>query len=95
VNLLALAYVTAPFLEVTPAGLVLRLLRQSLSQLYRKYFTNERRSAPRAKSQSQIVVHSNRDLLLRTEIAFGRLYRGVAEHEFDLLQICGLRNYLS
>jgi hypothetical protein len=39
------------------------------------------------RSQSQIVIHSNGDLQLGTEIAFGRLDRGVAEQEFDLLQI--------
>ena len=39
------------------------------------------------RSQSQIVIHGNGDLLLGTEIAFSRLDRGVAEQEFDLLQI--------
>ena len=37
--------------------------------------------------QSQVVVHRDLDILLRPEIAFGRLDRGMAEEEFDLLEI--------
>jgi transposase len=38
-------------------------------------------------SKSEIVVHSDLDLLVRPQIPFGGLDRGVAEQELDLLQI--------
>ena len=37
--------------------------------------------------ESQVIVHCDLDILLRPEIAFGRLDRGMVEEEFDLLQI--------
>ncbi len=41
----------------------------------------------KAPSQSEVVVHCNLNLLLRSQITFGGLDRGLAEQEFDLLQI--------
>ena len=40
--------------------------------------------------QSQVIVHRDRNVLLRPEIAFSRLDRGVSEKEFDLLQIAAI-----
>jgi hypothetical protein len=37
--------------------------------------------------QAQVVVDRDLDVLLRPQIAFGGLDRGVAEQELDLLQI--------
>ena len=41
----------------------------------------------RSPLQSQIIIHSNGDLLIGTEIPLSSLDRRVAEQEFDLLQI--------
>jgi hypothetical protein len=57
------------------------------TKLMAKSFPVESVSALRPTSKSQIVIHSNGHLLLGTEIAFSCLYRGVAEQEYDLLQI--------
>jgi hypothetical protein len=37
--------------------------------------------------QTQVIVHRDLDILFRSQIAFRGLDRGVAEQEFDLLQI--------
>ena len=39
------------------------------------------------KSKAQVIVHRDLDVLLRSQIAFGRLDGGVPEQELDLLQI--------
>ena len=41
-------------------------------------------------SKSEIVVHGDLDLLLRPQIAFCGLDRGVAEQELDLFQIAAI-----
>jgi hypothetical protein len=41
-------------------------------------------------SKSQVVIHRNCDLLLRTKISFRRLDRGVAKKKFDLLQVASI-----
>jgi hypothetical protein len=40
--------------------------------------------------EAQVVVHGDRDLLLRPEVALGRLDGGVTEQELDLLQIAAV-----
>jgi hypothetical protein len=42
---------------------------------------------PPSPLQPQVVVYGDLDILLGPEITFGGLDRGVAEQEFDLLQI--------
>jgi hypothetical protein len=42
---------------------------------------------PLTPLQPQVVVYGNLDILLRPEIAFGRLDRGMAQEEFDLLEV--------
>jgi len=64
-------------------------LRQSLSQLYRKEFVAESGWGS-FKSKSQIVVHSDDNLLLRAQVTLRRLNRGVAEEKFDLLQVVAI-----
>jgi hypothetical protein len=41
-------------------------------------------------SEAQIIVHSDLNVLLGAEITLGSLDRGVAEEEFDLLQIAAV-----
>ena len=41
----------------------------------------------RSQLQSQVVVHRDLNILLRPQIAFGRLDGGVPQQELDLLEI--------
>jgi hypothetical protein len=45
------------------------------------------RDKSRSPLESKIVVHRDLNVLLRAQIALGRLDGGVAEQEFDLLEI--------
>ena len=40
--------------------------------------------------QAQVIVHRDLDILLRPQIAFGRLDRRVAQQELDLLEVTAI-----